>query len=107
MPTAAAAGGHGRSPDEVAEDTEVDVEVEEEGEEVETAGPAPSGSKEHANLSPATYRIGQSRVTEEDLDDYVGRGLMKAYHRSLCHASEREEVPKPEPYEAVVFRDFF
>jgi hypothetical protein len=25
----------------------------------------------------------------------------------LCHAPGREEVPCPEPYEAVVFHDFF
>lgn len=46
-------------------------------------------------------------MTEEDIDDYVGCGLIKADHRSWCHAPEREEVPKPEPYEAIVFRDFF
>lgn len=55
MPAAVAAGGHGPSLDEAAKDTEVDVEVVEEGEEAETAGPAPSGSKERAYLSPATY----------------------------------------------------
>ena len=46
-------------------------------------------------------------MTEEDLDDYVGRGLIKANHHSLCHALEREEVPKLESIEAIVFRDFF
>ena len=58
MPAAVAAGGHGPSPDEAAKDTEVDVEVVEEGEESETTRLVPFGSKERADLSPATYRIG-------------------------------------------------
>ena len=55
VPAATAACGHSPSPDEAAEDTEVDVEVVEEGEEAETAGLVPSSSKERADLSPATY----------------------------------------------------
>ena len=55
MLAATAMGGHGPSPDEAVEDTKVDVEVVEEGEEAETAGPVPSSSKERADLSPATY----------------------------------------------------
>ena len=27
--------------------------------------------------------------------------------RGLCRPLGREEVPRPEPYEAIVFRDFF
>ena len=56
---------------------------------------------------PTTYRLGRSRVTDETLDEYVERGLLKALLRSLCRAPGREEVPSPEAYEAVVFRDFF
>lgn len=46
-------------------------------------------------------------MTEETLDEYVGLGLLKASLHGLCRAPGREEVPNPEAYEAVVFRDFF
>jgi hypothetical protein len=42
-----------------------------------------------------------------ELDKYVERGILKPVLRGLCRAPDREEVPCPEPYEAVVFRDFF
>lgn len=46
-------------------------------------------------------------MTEEDLEDYAENGLIKANLRGLCCAPGQEEVPKLEPYEAVVFHDFF
>ena len=49
------------------------------------------------------YRIGRSRITEADLDKYVEQGLLKSMLRGLCCAPGQEEVPHPEPYEAVVF----
>jgi hypothetical protein len=78
-----------------------------EGEEGETAGPVPAVVKGQPDLTPVTYWIGRSRVTEADLDKYVEQGLLKSTLRGLCRAPGREEVPRPEPYEAVVFCDFF
>jgi hypothetical protein len=46
-------------------------------------------------------------VIEEDLDGYIGRGLIKASMRDLCRAPGQEEVPQPEPYKVIVFCDFF
>lgn len=46
-------------------------------------------------------------MIEEELDEYVGHRLIKALLHGLCHAPGREEVLHPEPYEAIVFRDFF
>lgn len=66
-----------------------------------------SAAKGQPDLSPVTYLIGPSRVIEEDLDDYIERGLLKASLRGLCCAPGREEVPRPKPYEVIVFHDFF
>lgn len=100
-------GGQGPVHDDAIDETDADVEIVEEGEEGETVGPVPAAIAGQPDLSPATYPIGHSRVTEKDLDDYVVQGLLKSSLRGLCHAPGREEVPRPEPYEAVVFRDFF
>jgi hypothetical protein len=64
----------------------MDVEIVEEGEEAETAGPVPSVVKGRSDLFSATYRIGWSRVTEEDLDEFVEHGLLKALHFVACAA---------------------
>jgi len=79
----------------------------EEGEEGETSGPVPAATKGQPDLTPITYRIGCSCVTETELDKYVTQGLMKPALHRLCWAPGREEVPHPEPYEAIVFHDFF
>ena len=79
----------------------------EEGEEGESAGPVPSAVQGQAALTPATYRIGRSLVTEVDLDKYVEQGHLKSSLSGLCCALGQEEVPHPKPYEAVVFHDFF
>jgi hypothetical protein len=93
------------TPDiDMASETNVDVEIVEEG---KTAGPVPSAIKGQSDLEPATYQIGRSIMTEVVLDEYVERGLLKVSLHSLCHAPNREEVPQSEPYEAVVFCDFF
>jgi hypothetical protein len=97
----------GTSHVEIDEETETDVEIVEEGEEGETAGPVPAAMRGQPDLTPVTYRIGRSRVTEAKLDKYVDQGLLKPTLRRLCGAPGREEVPHPEPYEAVVFHDFF
>ena len=59
------------------------------------------------DLTPITYQIGHSRVMEVDLDKYVEQGLLKASLCGLCRTPGREEVPRPVPYEAVIFHDFF
>ena len=46
-------------------------------------------------------------MTKEELDGHVGRGLIKSSMHNLCRTLGREEVPLLEPYEAVVFCDFF
>ena len=79
----------------------------EEGEEGETTGPVLAAVRGKPDLSPFTYLLGRSRVTEEELDEYVERGILKPLLHGLCRALGREEIPHPEPYEAVVFRDFF
>ena len=98
---------HGPSCLDAGEETDVDVEIVEEGKEGETIGLVPAVVKGKTYLEPATYRIGRSSLTEAVLDEYVEKGLLKASLRSLCRAPGREEVPQPEPYEAVVFHDFF
>lgn len=103
MPVDPVVGDQDPLPGHVAEGTEADVEIVEEGNEAETTGPAPPAAKGCLDLFPATFWIGQSHVTEEDLDDFVECGLIKALLRNLCHAPGREEMPNPEPYEAVVF----
>lgn len=55
---------------------------------------------------PSSYRLGRSRVTEETLDSYVVEGLLNPDAREACRGPGREETPQPEPYEAVVFKDF-
>lgn len=46
-------------------------------------------------------------MTKEVLDGYGTNGLFSAGVRQACRAPGHEEVPLPEPYEAVVFQDFF
>lgn len=46
-------------------------------------------------------------MSEKDLDDYVAQGLLKSSLCGLCHTPGRVEVPRIEPYEVVVFYDFF
>ena len=104
MPEHRAVDEQAHSLDPTIEETDADIEIVEESEEAETAGPAPSSTMGRPDLSPATYRIGRSRVTDDDLDEYVKRGLIKAWLRDLCRARGREEVPKLEPCEAVVFQ---
>lgn len=70
----------------------MDVEIVKEGEEAKTIGPSRSDAKGQPDLFSATYRIGRSRVTDEELDKYVSRRLIKASLRGLCHASRYEEV---------------
>ena len=91
------------SPDPTVEETDADVEIVEEGKEAETIGVVPSGAKGRPNLSPTTYRIGRSRMMDDDLDEYVERGLIKALLRDLMCALGWEEVPNLEPYEVIVF----
>ena len=99
-------GCPGPSPIDISEETDIDVEIVEEGDQGETPGPVLAAIKGQLNLSSATYRIGRSRVTEAELDKYVDQGLLKPALYGLCRAPDREEVPCPEPYEAVVFCDF-
>lgn len=68
---------------------------------------ADSGSNLGVARLSSSFRFGRSRVTEEALDGYVTDGLFSAAVRLACRARGREEVPTPESYEAVVFRDFF
>ena len=93
--------------DEAIEETDTDVEIVEEGEEGKMAGLVPAAVVGQPDLTPATYRIGRSCVTEKDLDDYVAQGLLKSSLRGSCRALDQEEVPRLKPYETVVFRDFF
>ena len=83
----------GPSRFDAGEETDVDVEIVDEGEEGETTGPVPAVVKGQSDLEPATYRIGRSSVTEAVLDEYVESGLFKALLHSLCHAPSHEEVP--------------
>lgn len=55
---------------------------------------------------PSSYRLGRSQVTEVVLDDYVKDGLISPVVHRACRAPGWEEVPAPESYEAMVFRDF-
>jgi hypothetical protein len=79
----------------------------EEGEEGETLGPLSAIVKGQLDLTPVTYWIGSSHVSEVNLDKYVEEGLLKPTLHGLCRALGQEEVPRLEPYEAVVFHDFF
>jgi hypothetical protein len=56
----------------------------EEGEEGETPGPAPAAVKGKPDLTPATYRLGRSCVTEAELNKYVTQGHIKPTLRELC-----------------------
>ena len=71
------------------------VEVEDTGESQEVAEPQPS------------YRLGRSWVIEDLLDSFEAEGLMDSESRSWSRAPGDEEIPRPQPHEAVVFRDFF
>ena len=93
--------------DEATDGLDADVEIMEDGEEGKLLGPVPAAVGGQPDLTPAMYRIGRSHVTEEELDGYVGRGLINALLRDLCCAPSQEVVSQPEPYEAIVFRDFF
>jgi len=74
---------------DTGEETDVDVEIVEEGDEGKTTGPV----RGQSDLEPVTYRIGRSGVTEAILDKYLEQGLLKASLRRLCRAPGREEVP--------------
>ena len=82
--------------DKDVEETNEDVEIMEEGEEGEPAGPVLADVRGQPNLTLITYRIGHSRVIEAKLDKYVEQGLLKASHHDWCRALGREEVPRPE-----------
>lgn len=71
-----------------------------EAEGVGESGPSESGY-------PSTYFLGLSKMTEGSLDAMVEDGLMSNDTWLLCRSPDGEKVPKPEPYEAIVFRDFF
>jgi hypothetical protein len=103
------AGVEGAGPSHIndEEDTEIDIELVEDEEEGETAGSVPASAKGQLDLEPATYRLGRSKVTEAELDRYLAEGLIHPAMRAHCRAPGSEEVPRPKPYEAVVFRDFF
>ena len=107
VPERTSGGGPGPSRDDAGEETNTDMEIVEEVEEGKTVGPVPVAVRGQSDLTPITYRIGRSRATEANLDKYVEQGLLKASLRGLCHAPGQEEVPRPEPYETVVFHDFF
>ena len=92
---------------DIGEETDTDVEIVEQGHEGETPGLVPAVIKGQLNLTLATYRIGCLRMIEAELDKYVDQGLLKPTLYGLCCASDREEVPCPKPYEAIVFHDFF
>jgi hypothetical protein len=79
-------GPSGPLRDEAVNGTDVDVEILEDGEEGETVGSVPAAIGGQPDLTPVMYRIGRTRVIEEDLDDYIGRGLIKASMRDLCRA---------------------
>ena len=74
MPEHPAIRDRAHSPDLAVEETDADIEIVEEGEEAETAGPVPSGTEGQLDLSLATYLIGRSHVTDDGLDEYVKRG---------------------------------
>lgn len=98
-PNAAATGC-----DERAADDKVEYE---DSEDCTGAGSNFSKTGEQAPVFGSSYRLGRSRVTDDDLDEYVRYGLLHGSMRSYCRAPDLEEIPAPEPYEAVVFRDFF
>lgn len=66
----------------------------------------PAVVKGQLDLTPVTYWIGRSHVSEVKLDKYVEERLLKLTLHGLCRAPGQEEVPHLEPYEAVVFYDF-
>ena len=101
------AGGLGPSRDDASEETDSEVEIVEEGEEGETAGPVSSVVRGQLDLTLVTYRIGHSRVAKVDLDKYVEQGLLIASLCGLWYTLGPEEVPRLEPYEAVIFHSFF
>lgn len=72
-----------------------------------------SGATESVGTSPparaalSVFRLGRSRVTQREIENYVACGhLTSADPPPFCPPGE-EEYPKPRPYEAVVFRDYF
>lgn len=60
-------------------------------------------STDHISL----YRLKRSKVTEETLDQYVKDRVISPLIRTACRASGSEAVPERQPYEAIVFRDYF
>ena len=107
VPGPSSEGSQGRLRDDAADETDANVEIVEEGEEGETAGLMPATIRGQPDLTPITYRNGHPRVMKEELDGHVGHGLIKSLMHNLCRALGREEVPLPEPYEAIIFHDFF
>ena len=75
--------------------TDLAGEFEDTGESQEVAEPQPS------------YKLGRSWVTEEMLDSFEAEGLMDSESRSRSRTPGNEEIPHPQPHEAVVFHDFF
>jgi hypothetical protein len=102
-PERLAMGVPGPSCNDSSKGTDTDVEIMEEGEEGKTTGPVPAAVRGQPDLTPVTYRLGRPCITEAELDKYVERGILKSSLHGLCRAPGREEVPHPEPYEAVVF----
>lgn len=85
-------------------DEYVDIINVEEGDEEDGADFGPSREPEGY---PPTYWLGRTLMTEAKLDKLLADGWMNAKTWSKCRVPDGEKVPRPEPYEAVVFRDFF
>jgi hypothetical protein len=46
-------------------------------------------------------------VTNEQLQEYVNQGSLDPEFSTYFRAPGNKEVPHPQPYEAIVFQDFF
>lgn len=65
---------------------------------------ASASAKAGSTAEAVTFDFGPSRVTEEDLDTWA---KCSWFARVDARVSKGETVPKPEPDEVIVFREFF
>lgn len=54
-----------------------------------------------------SFYLGRSKVTHMDIQDYVNKGYLWPDTGTSFHLPGNETMPRPKPYEAMVFHDFF
>jgi hypothetical protein len=54
-----------------------------------------------------SFYLGRSKVTHMDIQDYVNKGYLQPDSATSSRPPGNKTVPRPKPYKAMVFRDFF